>query len=45
MYLNLAEAVVNGATGHNAAAALAELAANRNATAATVTKNSVLTER
>lgn len=45
MYLNIAEAVVNGATGHDAPAALNAIAANRGATAQTATKDGVFTER
>lgn len=45
MYLNLAEAVVRGATGHNAPKALADLAAQRGATAQNATLEGVWLER
>ena len=45
MYLNLAEAVVRGAQGHNAPQALADLAANRGATAQNATLEGVWLER
>lgn len=45
MYLNLAEAVANGATGYNGVEALATLAAQRNATAQQCTKAGVYLER
>jgi hypothetical protein len=45
MYLNIAEAVANGATGHNGVAALEAIATNRGATPQTVTKEGVYLER
>lgn len=45
MYLNLAEAVANGATGYNGVEALEIIAANRNATAQPCTKAGVYLER
>ena len=45
MYLNLAEAVVNGAQGYNAVQALEAIASNRGATAQKVTKEGVYLER
>ena len=45
MYLNLAEAVVNGAQGYNAPQALADLAAQRGATAQNATLEGVWLER
>lgn len=45
MYLNIAEAVANGATGHNGVAALEAIATNRGATPQTVTKDGVYLER
>lgn len=45
MYLNLAEAVVRGAQGYNAPEALAELAAQRGATAQNATLEGVWLER
>ncbi len=45
MYLNIAEAVVNGATGHDGPAALAAIANSRGATVQNVTSEGVFTER
>jgi hypothetical protein len=45
MYLNLAEAVVRGAQGYNAPQALADLAAQRGATAQNATLEGVWLER
>ena len=45
MYLNLAEAVVNGAQGYNAPQALEAIATNRGATAQKATKEGVYLER
>lgn len=45
MYLNIAEAVVNGATGHDASAALKAIAENRGATPQNATKEGVYLER
>lgn len=45
MYLNLAEAVVNGAQGYNAPQALEALATSRGATVQTATKEGVYLER
>ena len=45
MYLNIAEAVLNGASGHDGAAALKAIADNRGATAQTVTPSGVYLER
>ena len=45
MYLNIAEAVLNGATGHDGPAALAAIANSRGATVQTVTKEGVFAER
>lgn len=45
MYLNLAEAVVNGAQGHNGTQALEALAASRGASTQKVTKEGVYLER
>ena len=45
MYLNIAEATVNGATGHDAPAALKALAESRGAAVPTVTSDGVFSER
>ena len=45
MYLNLAEAVVNGAQGYNAPQALEALATSRGASVQTATKEGVYLER
>ena len=45
MYLNIAEAVLNGASGHDGVAALKAIADNRGATPQTVTSDGVFTER
>ena len=45
MYLNIAEAVLNGASGHDGAAALKAIADNRGATPQTVTPSGVYLER
>lgn len=45
MYLNIAEATVNGATGHDAPAALKALAESRGGTVPTVTSEGVFSER
>lgn len=45
MYLNIAEAVLNGATGHDGVAALKAVADSRGATPQTVTSEGVFTER
>lgn len=45
MYLNIAEAVLNGATGHDGVAALKAIADSRGATPQTVTSEGVFTER
>lgn len=45
MYLNLAEAVANGANGHNGVAALEAIATSRGATAQPCTKEGVYAER
>lgn len=45
MYLNIAEAVLNGATGHDGVAALKAIADKRGATPQNVTSEGVFTER
>ena len=45
MYLNIAEAVLNGATGHDGVAALKAVADSRGATPQNVTSEGVFTER
>lgn len=45
MYLNIAEATVNGATGHDAPSALKALAESRGAAVPTVTSEGVFSER
>lgn len=45
MYLNLAEAVANGASGYDGTAALVAIAVNRNATAQRCTREGVYLER
>lgn len=45
MYLNIAEAVLNGATGHDGPAALKAISDNRGATAQPVTSEGVFVER
>ena len=45
MYLNIAESVLNGATGHDGPAALKAIADNRGATPQNVTSEGVFTER
>lgn len=45
MYLNIAEATVNGATGHDAPAVLKALAESRGGTVPTVTSEGVFSER